>query len=797
MDISFVPELFLEVVELNRFKQSLGEEGFMNVLRKHSTSFGLIKNIKNNDFENAKVERGKNTSLNQKTLRIKAINAFDRDGLHLHSQDRENIIVPADGKWYWVKIKHKYNILEKGTVSISVSGDLVGVGTEFTKVLRGMPNFPSRIKFANSIHNIVEYDVLEVIDDEHAVLMHPTVASTGIATFEIEENLKYSVVGTFTPGVPIPNKNKNPFKYDDVEIELIEEQDDNISPLKIQDKEFYIARVRIENDDIVIQDKRNEVWSDNGFYEFLKKIQNISNPLIGVESIKWQNNLSPLNENIVEIGWGMRSENWAIDASKNIITLFGSARGGRFKSVDEFTNGDFDGWRIYTPNGVYHKVISSIKQGQAINLTLDRLDVDNFSYDGGKTFVNEEFERGWVLVVPDVEEIELLFTPDIEDENENCVVSYVYPINTLVGRCRVELYKEDSCLYNIKYRYKNNYQYSSWNNLPSDSKGYFAEISFNNQGVLKREDDRVLKPYISDFSQGYIEVIASPNSYSKTIGTIFKGDKIGVETISSFEGVQTHELVVSKSKRYQYVSGAIDLKEDVFFNLSERGAVEGNEFRIHLDADIVSNGYKIKIVTGADNGNLNVLKEIEQGDLFEMKNRDGGIVFTCIFSDKKRWEICSQNYDLGQPFEIKMFRGDVSEFFDSRLKGKVKGYFGWEIDAVMQGRVPIGYGKGVDLNNQKKEFEINTIGGEYEHKLVVEEMPIHNHEINDPGHFHTAAANSGWTHHGNAGWKHDQGNHDKRTNSAKTGITIESSGGDQFHNNIQPYYVVAFIRKTY
>lgn len=786
MEINFVPELFLEVVELNKFKQSLGEKGFINAIIQHSSSFGLVKNQKKIEFENARVERGVDTSLGQKTLKVKAVNGFDRDGLHLSSEGKENIIIPANGEWYWLRIKHKYSSLEKGKVSVSITGDLVGVGTEFTKTLRGMPNFPSRIKFEDSIHNTLEYDVLEVIDDQHAVLMHPSVNSTGIATFDVEKDLKYSVVGTFTPGVPISNSNKYPFRYDDVEFELVEERIENVPPSRIQDKEFYIARVRVDNNDVVIQDKRTELWSDNGFYEFLKEIDSTTNPLIGVENIKWKNPLSPSNSNTIEIGWGMRSQNWAIDASKNIITLFGSAKGGRFRNVDDFTNGDFNGWRVYAPNGSYHRVVSSIKQGQAINLTLDVLDVDNFSLDGGKTFTNEEIQDGWVLVVPDVEGIELLLTPDIDDENENAIVSYYFPINSLVGRCDVELYKQDGCLYNIKYRYKNQNTYSAWKALPSDKKGYLAEVSFDDNGRLRDEEDRVNKPYLSDFVQGYIEVVASPNSYIHTIGTIYKGDKIGVQTIGSLDGVQTHELRVGKSKKYQYVNGSFSLTEDVFFNLSGSNAVEGNEFKIHLNGVFVSNGYKIKIVTGVESGNLTVLKEIGDGDFFEMRNRDGGLIFHCVFSDQKKWEITSQNYDLGQPFEMKMFRGEVTEYFDTTLQGKVKGYFGWEIDTVMQGRVPIGYGKGTDINKKTNSFDINSSGGEYEHKLTIEEMPSHNHSFTQKGIFN----GRNYAQYSRSERHVDYFYHSQKENT-------DSVGGNGSHNNIQPYYVVAFIRKKY
>jgi hypothetical protein len=96
----------------------------------------------------------------------------------------------------------------------------------------------------------------------------------------------------------------------------------------------------------------------------------------------------------------MRSNNWSVDSSNNIVTI-NSGTGGKFKTVNDFTTGDFNGYAFYTPTGKKRNVLASVKQGSAINLTLDVLDVDDFSTDGGTTLIPD-----YVNVVPDAEEVE-------------------------------------------------------------------------------------------------------------------------------------------------------------------------------------------------------------------------------------------------------------------------------------------------------------------------------------------------------------------------------------------------------
>ena len=111
----------------------------------------------------------------------------------------------------------------------------------------------------------------------------------------------------------------------------------------------------------------------------------------------------------------------------------------------------------------------------------------------------------------------------------------------------------------------------------------------------------------------------------------------------------------------------------------------------------------------------------------------------------------------------------------------------------LRGRFVVGY------NSDDPSFnEIDASGGEKEHTLTVDEMPSHGHSITDPGHLHNQI------HHtaspgsvtivptlGEGSYISKYGD----TPSVTTGITIDPSGGGQPHNNLPPYYVLAYIMR--
>lgn len=102
-----------------------------------------------------------------------------------------------------------------------------------------------------------------------------------------------------------------------------------------------------------------------------------------------------------------------------------------------------------------------------------------------------------------------------------------------------------------------------------------------------------------------------------------------------------------------------------------------------------------------------------------------------------------------------------------------------------RGRVLGAIGTGTGLTARS----LGDIVGTERHTLTIPEMPSHNHGITDPGHTHTYANNSGdqgvntLTTQEDAA---DQIEYNQTSGSSTTGITINNTGGDQSHNNMQP-----------
>lgn len=87
----------------------------------------------------------------------------------------------------------------------------------------------------------------------------------------------------------------------------------------------------------------------------------------------------------------------------------------------------------------------------------------------------------------------------------------------------------------------------------------------------------------------------------------------------------------------------------------------------------------------------------------------------------------------------------------------------------------------VAVGQNASETEFNTLGktgGEKTHTLTIEEMPAHNHNINWQYTGGSGTATAIFTYSGNT-------------------IGTTSTGGDQPHNNLQPYQVTNYIIKAF
>lgn len=88
-------------------------------------------------------------------------------------------------------------------------------------------------------------------------------------------------------------------------------------------------------------------------------------------------------------------------------------------------------------------------------------------------------------------------------------------------------------------------------------------------------------------------------------------------------------------------------------------------------------------------------------------------------------------------------------------------------------------------------FTSSSAGGEYKHKLTVEEMPSHKHAVYIQNSTSNPQVNAPkWTIALPNSWK-------QYTSETKLfGPSTSLNGNDASHNNIQPYITVHFWRRT-
>lgn len=624
--IKYSNNLFLGRFELQRMKEFIDDDGFRKFILNNAIEFGLINNSIAGLFTNGLIEK----DINDNTIKHAAIEGIDNEGNFLVKNATAGISVPTDGFWYWIKVVFAESNLEQGTITLSSDGTLTGSGTEFLKTLRGVnTDFPTRIKFSNSSLNTGEYDVLEVISNTSATLQG---IQEPIRTFTAESDLTYQIVGTFTPGSVPAVSDKNIFVYDSVDVSLELETVTNTPPTFTSGAEFFLARVRSVGTDVEIQDKRsNYIFKTTSNY-FAKNLDRSANPLIGVEAVKYDNNNSPRDKNIVEIAWGFRSSNWTIDSSLNKVTLAGG-QGGKFKSTNNFSNGQFDGWRIYTEDGQYSIIKQSTLSATQINLVLDSLDVDRYSDTTQQ-----------LLIVPDVDDVSIYIEADADDSVTIPTTLpndiHTFPVNTDVAKIWVPVF-EDPSYYMVRYQYRHIKDYSAVMLIPSDiDSGYLTEASFNTDGSLKSLPSQVRQTYTANEDIGFIILNLASNAYSNRLGSVETGDLFGYFARDLDNGTPVIDLQVGTDYNNQKINNTpITLTTEHYINLKTAGAVDGNSFLIDINADIILSGQTIQIVQNYVNaGNPGTLLLDLSFDKYLNNANIGNLYIHCIF-DGTNWQV--------------------------------------------------------------------------------------------------------------------------------------------------------------
>ena len=200
----------------------------------------------------------------------------------------------------------------------------------------------------------------------------------------------------------------------------------------------------------------------------------------------------------------------------------------------------------------------------------------------------------------------------------------------------------------------------------------------------------------------------------------------------------------------------------------------------------------IGIISGdTDNGEWTIatlndnlyLSYTRKSDRLAGKNRNKGYLFKATDEDKTVTVLDSENF-LNKLYPV----GAIYLTWNNNNPGN---FLGGTWVQFGQGRTLMGQGTGND-GSTSMSFTSNSTGGEFKHKLVLEEMPNHTHYILDQ----LSDGNTGFS--GDPGGKSPYTRATERADRTKRywwGTTYPS-GGDKAHNNVQPYIVTYFWRRT-
>lgn len=617
------PDLFIGSQELNRLIQFLDDDGFRKLLLQNSLSFGIVYGAAaDGAWDNFRVQLGTNVG----TVKVADGIAIDQNGQLIIYPATDNLTVTNDNQWYWLTIVHQFDEREANLCSVDSAGNLTMPGGGLSAVLRGLPNNPVVVSFPGAALNTQEYEVNEVTSDTVAVLA---------GDFQAESNLRLAVVGSFTPGVTVSTDDKFPYRYDACDLAFTLESVLDTPPALTAGEQFTIARVKRNGGTVVIQDKRTSVYQTRATFD-LRSLTAATSPLIGVEAVKWNAQATPRDQNLAYVAWGFRSSNWTIDSSANRLTLI-AGQGGVFKDTSYFTDGDFDGWRVYAKDGSYSVVRQSSLSATQINLLLDTLDPDKYADTAQE-----------LLVVPDCDEVELLLVAAPGDGIDLVERRVAFHVATGVGLVPLVAYQPISS-YNFKYRYKAFKVWTAWTPVPSDAVGYFPEANFDDNGA---QIGSTPVPYVSDPDDGFITVTQAANAYANRIASVETGDLFGVEYLAIDNDNPVRDFVAGTRKARVVMTNDDDLAAsdadfgppyvftvDQYFNFKTDLPLtlkNGNSFKVQFRGAYDPDTFALRFTQDyVNSGNPGTVFYEFTTDDYDAAAADG-VIFEVIF-DGTRW----------------------------------------------------------------------------------------------------------------------------------------------------------------
>lgn len=432
--LKFSSNLFLEVNELQRFNKFLEEDGWKRAMKAISKNFGIVENASNSYFK-VTARSGSNS-----VIVINAGIAFDSNMDAIVMTDDLELSVGNTGSNRWVILSRAVTNEEQGTVSINSDGSLSGIGTEFTKVLRGQPNFPVKVKFKSTSNN-GEYEVVSVTSDTSALLS---------GSFVNQSNIKYSVVGTFTPGFQPTEDNKMIYEYDSYNIEVVDSED---RPA-VSGDEFILAMISFDaSGSMNVSDERIRYMFNNPYTQS-DESDNSTDPLVSLLSTGVVGGIHAVGsaaaefELIMEHGYTVTRHELITTSTSNTFNIISGQ--SNFLGTGNIPDGMFRGWLLVNRANMKYALIDDNSNK---SLYISNFDT-SIILDNGNDFI----------IVPNCNEIEYEVTVSNNVDRPNIPFYFRSSIWNLYTRAKVHAFYPSNDVENfdnqvtitIKYRLMDN-----------------------------------------------------------------------------------------------------------------------------------------------------------------------------------------------------------------------------------------------------------------------------------------------------------------------------------------------------
>lgn len=421
------PNLFLEVNELNRLVKFMDEDGYKRAFKALIDSFGIVENASNNFFK---------TTIKPGSSDVVIVNsglAFDSAMNAIILENNLEMTVENTGENRWLVLSRAVSNFEKGKVSINLDGTLTGLSTEFTKVLRGQPNFPVKIKF-QSLLNTNEYEVVRVISDTSAIIS---------GNFVAEADLSYSVIGTFTPGYQADEDYKNIYEYDSCDIRIVDSSDTPV----IGTDEYILCKITFDiSGGMNVTDKRYSYMFNSTFN---RTSDNYNNPLTSllnvgvVGGIKSEGSSLCDFELIIEHGYKINEYEFITNSSSNLFNIISG--NCNYLGAGNIPNDMFKDWLLLNRANMKYAVINS---NENKTLVINNFDSSIIELN------NNDF-----IIVPNFKEIEYEVKVSSNVYMSSAPFYFKMSIQNLKNRLRFYSFfpgsvSEFSELINVKIRYR-------------------------------------------------------------------------------------------------------------------------------------------------------------------------------------------------------------------------------------------------------------------------------------------------------------------------------------------------------